>query len=69
LINLKSPTLWVAAGSIAINEGLPSWAKIFGIGTIASFEVINTLADISSKQGADLRDSAFSYLYHAKSLT
>ncbi|HEY5749476.1 MAG TPA: DUF6236 family protein [Chryseolinea sp.] len=70
LINLKSPTLITAAGTL-LNEkinliNIPiSWASV-GIATMGAIELSASYIDMRNKTKVKLRESPFSYVYEAQ---
>jgi flagellar hook-basal body complex protein FliE len=70
LINLKSPTLIASMGAV-INDKynylhLPVDLTSIGIATIGAIELTTKYIEIRNQTRAQLRQSPFSYLYHAR---
>jgi hypothetical protein len=70
LINLKSPTLVASTGAIINNSNnflnLPIELTTIGIGIMGGIELSTKYVELRNKNRADLRNSPFSYLYHAR---
>ena len=69
LINLKSPTMIAAAGAVLNNEleflQIPVDLAGIGLGVMAGMELTGKYIEARNKTRAKLRESSFSYLYHA----
>ena len=70
IIKLDSPVLWTTAG-VMVGQAtkvtdIPIQWSFAGIGILGAIEIANFLTDKRNEQRAALRDSAFSYLYHAQ---
>jgi hypothetical protein len=63
LIDVKSPSMWLKAGTLVT---LPvNWAAL-GIGVMSLIEVSGSFIEHRNKTRASLRDSSFSYIYQAQ---
>lgn len=72
LIDIKSPTLWAAAGVYAgqatdIAKIPIDWA-MGGLAIMGGIEILSRVACSNSERHAHRRESAFSYLYYAREL-
>lgn len=70
LINLKSPTLIASTGAIINNSNnflnLPIELTTIGIGIMGGIELSTKYVELRNQNRANLRNSPFSYLYHAR---
>lgn len=70
LISLKSPTLIASTGAIINSSNnflnLPIELTTIGIGIMGGIELSTKYVELRNKNRANLRNSPFSYLYHAR---
>lgn len=70
LINLKSPTLFSAAGVLINNKldfvHLPISITSIGLATVGAIELTGNYIELKNKERAKLRESPFSYIYQAQ---
>ncbi len=70
LINVRSPALWTAAGTIVNNHldfiHLPINLTTIGIPAMAALELSTKYIEGRNKRMAETRQSSFSYLYYAR---
>lgn len=70
LVNLKSPTLLTAAGTIANHKfdflNLPVSIEVAGILTMGAIELTGNYIELRNKARAKERESPFSYIYQAR---
>ena len=70
LINVKSPTLWTAAGTVLNSHldyiHLPINLTAIGISAMAALELSTKYIEGRNKKMAETRESSFSYLYYAR---
>lgn len=70
LINIKSPTLWAAAGTVLNSHldfvHLPLNLTAIGIPAMAALELSTKYVEARNKRMAETRQSPFSYLYYAR---
>lgn len=69
LISIKSPTTWLTAGA-ALNArynlaNIPLNWEAFSIGAMGAIEIAGCYIEARNRERARLRESPFSYLYHA----